>query len=170
MEAEQAALDARKTLTSSQISTIAGKNPEKILVSIPERILGVIVHLFLTPPAIEDVANYQEQILQSSATYINNPLNNYYRGPIWGSALLILSVFGFLVGCRDAIQGNTAANKHLIILLLATALQFAAIAYLITLPFQRYVLPLIPYTCIWQAYGISTVFSTLQSNVSQKGS
>ena len=163
LQAGLSAWDTRQTLASNQITTIAEKNPEKILNSIPERTLGIVFQLFINPPAVEDVANYQEQTLESAAAYLNNPLNSLYRGIVWGGILLVLSIFGFFTALVEiSHKKDTSRWKPLVFLLLASALQFLSLIFLFTLPFQRYVIPLVPFTSIWQAYGLSTILKSVQ--------
>ena len=163
VRAGQAAWKARSTLTTSQITTIAEKNPEKILTSAPQRTLGILANLFITPPAVADVANYQEQTLESATVYLNNPLNNFFRGPVWGSIYLVLCLFGFITALMKWMRNDSGSKWLLILLILATILQFLSLIFFVTIPFQRYVIPLVPYSCIWQAYGLSTLLLKMRS-------
>lgn len=169
LQAAQAAWQGRITFTANQITTIAEKNPEKILNSIPQRTLGTVANLFITPPAVSDVANYQQQISQSASVYLNDPLNNFFRGPVWGSMYLALSAFGAFAALANYFRDNLSSKSLIILFLLASLLQFLSLVLFVAIPFQRYVAPLIPYTCIWQAYGLATLLQNAQPGMKHPG-
>lgn len=150
--AARSAWHNRLLLTERQVATVADVSPEMVLDSFPKRIGNLVAHLFYTPPAIADVANYVEQTRNTGEHYLNNPLHSLGRGPAVGSLLLILTATGFILALLDLWRTKSTA---LLILFLAGLSQISAIFLLVPLPFQRYVLPVVPFACLWASYSIS---------------
>ena len=156
----------RLELTSRQVSTVASVSPQQILDSFPKRLGNLIAHLFFTPPAIADVANYLEQTADAAKHYLANPLHALARDPFMASLLLIISLSGFIFSLLDLLRSKSV---QLLILFIAGFAQIAAILLLVPLPFQRYVLPVLPFTCFWTAYGLSKFIQVFLAALKEKG-
>jgi hypothetical protein len=161
-----ASWQARLELTSRQVSTVASVSPQQILDSFPKRLGNLIAHLFFTPPAIADVANYLEQTADAAKHYLANPLHALARDPFMASLLLIISLSGFIFSLLDLLRSKSV---QLLILFIAGFAQIAAILLLVPLPFQRYVLPVLPFTCFWTAYGLSKFIQVFLAALKEKG-
>ncbi|MEJ5201364.1 MAG: hypothetical protein WHV66_03940 [Anaerolineales bacterium] len=156
-KAAQAAWLARKDLVQRQATVLALGNPHLVWETIPERILGLFIHLFLSPPAIGDVANYLEQTRISEIIYFSNPMTWISRGLIAGTIMAILTFYGFIVAPLRARLTDLSARRYTLLLWMGTLIQIAVQVYLIPLPFQRYVMPLVPFACIWLAFGLHSL-------------
>ena len=165
--AAQSAWESRLVLTDRQVATVAEVSPEQVLDSPLKRIGNLVAHLYFTPPAIADVANYLEETAQSSERYLAQPLHSLGRGPSAASLALILSLVGFLISLLDLIR---IKSTPLLILFLSGLAQTAAILLLVPLPFQRYILPDVPFACFWLAYGIAKFINGIASAIKQKRS
>jgi hypothetical protein len=165
--AAQSAWESRLELTDRQVATVAEVSPNQVLDSAPKRIGNLIAHLFFTPPAIADVANYLDETAQSAESYLSQPLNNLGRGLIGGGIALILSLVGFLFSAMDLLRSR---SLPLLILFLAGLAQIAAILLLVPLPFQRYILPAVPFACFWLAFGIAKFVTAIILGIKQKRS
>jgi hypothetical protein len=67
---------------------------------------------------------------------------------------MILTIFGTLVALIQIRRQTPTKRRALILALLASVSQIVAIIVLIPLPWQRYVIPLVPFTCLWAAYAV----------------
>ena len=167
VSAARSAWESRLALTDRQVSTVAEVSPDQVLDSAPKRIGNLIAHLFYTPPAIADVANYLEETAQSADAYLAQPLHRLGRGLIPASLGLILSLVGFLFALMDLIRTRSIP---LLILFLSGLAQTAAILLLVPLPFQRYILPSVPFACFWLAYAIAKFVNGIAAAIQQKRS
>lgn len=165
ISAAQASWEARLALTDRQVATVASVSPEQVLDNFPKRLGNLIAHLFYTPPAIADVANYLAETAESAEAYLAKPIHSLGRNLIAGSAVLILSLAGFLFSLIDLVRSKTLP---LLILFLSGLAQIAALLLLVPLPFQRYVLPAVPFACFWTAYGLSKFINGFLSSFKKK--
>ena len=160
-----ASWQSRMELTSRQVSTVASVSPQMVLDSFPKRLGNLIAHLFFTPPAIADVANYLDQTASSANRYLANPLHSLARTPAQAGLFLIFSLCGFLFSLFDLIRRKSSA---LLILFITGFAQIAALLLLVPLPFQRYILPALPFACIWTAHGFATFIQIFREAVNKK--
>lgn len=167
VSAARSAWESRLELTERQVATVAEVSPEQVLDSVPKRIGNLIAHLFFTPPAIADVANYLDETAQSAGRYLAHPLHSLGRGPVAASLALILSLVGFIFSLLDLIRTK---SPPLLIFFLSGLAQIAAILLLVPLPFQRYILPAVPFACFWLAYAIATFVNGIAAAIQQKRS
>ena len=167
VSAAQSAWESRLALTDRQVATVAKVSPEQVLDNPAKRIGNLIAHLFYTPPAIADVANYIEETAESAEIYLANPLHSLGRGLIFGSLGLVFSLVGFLISLLDLIRSK---SMPLLILFLSGLAQTAAILLLVPLPFQRYILPAVPFACFWLAYSIAKFANGITAAIKMKSS
>lgn len=158
-QATLAAWNSRQDLLQRQVSTISALQPGIILSSLPERFLGLIANLFLTPPAIAEVTNYLVQTQSSEIVYLSNPLHFILRNFIGGGLLLSLTLAGLIFSIRSSFRSaDPLISRRRIWLLNAAALiQFLSLGIFIPLPWQRYVMPLVPYICIYLGFTVDTL-------------
>ncbi len=147
----------RTDLAARQRADTARLAPGALLDSPLKRSVALLGNLYLTPPQFAEVGNYTAETAASEAAYRANPLHTWGRG-LWGGAFFLsLTLFGMGRGVRDirreaAASGEAAAASKVVRLLAATFLQAGALLLMIPLPWQRYVVPLLPMTALWQAY------------------
>jgi Dolichyl-phosphate-mannose-protein mannosyltransferase len=165
--AAQSAWESRLALTDRQVATVAEVSPEQVLDSPAKRVGNLIAHLFYTPPAIADVANYLEETAQSAEAYLAKPLHSLGRGLIFGSLGLVFSLVGFLISLLDLLRSK---SLPMLILFLSGLAQTAAILLLVPLPFQRYILPAVPFACFWLAYSIAKFANGITAAIKKKSS
>ena len=53
-------------------------------------------------------------------------------------------------------------KRALLLLMIATVFQAIALLIAVPLPWQRYVIPLVPFVCIWTAYGVMSLLAMLK--------
>lgn len=159
----RAALAARSDLAARQTEAIGSASPDLLMKSTSQRLTGWLVYLYISEPAVADVANYVNDTREAEQNYFANPLHGLLRGIIGGMAMLILSLLGFALAGFQTIR-QIQARSPLILILLASLLAFLSLIFLIPLPFQRYVIFLIPFTNFWIAYLIVSCVQWLRKN------
>lgn len=159
LNASIAAWNARQQLLAQQIGMIASLNPELMLTGFSERLATFVIHFFMSPPAIADVANYLNQTSATQQAYLANPLHALGRGVAGGAILLAFTLVGAAIGVNK-IYRRAPERRQMIVLIFATALQILALVAVVSLPFQRYVIPAVPFVCLWAAIGITSIRNT----------
>jgi hypothetical protein len=155
LRASLAAWEERASLVKEQVAAIRAVNPELVWESSSDRLLGIVAHLYFTPPMIADLKNYLTETQRSTEAYFSQPLHSLFRDTWGGAIFLFLSLFGFtLAAVRVRKSSDSALRYTLTFLWLATALQAIGLIAMVPIPFQRYVVPLIPFQCLWTAKGI----------------
>ncbi|HWQ04537.1 MAG TPA: hypothetical protein VN452_04205 [Longilinea sp.] len=143
-----AALEARTTLAAQQVEAVSNVSPDLVMDTPSQRLSGWLVFLYISPPATADVANYLQDTQVSEKAYFSNPLNNLLRGITGGVMLLTLTLMGFALAAYRTWIGNPKRIQFGI-LILATLIAFLSLVFFIPLPFQRYVVMLIPFINLW---------------------
>lgn len=149
LEAIQAAIAARQELLTRQTNEFALAMPDAVLNSPWVTGIALIANLFVTPPAIADVGNYLHQTQAAAEAYLANPFHQLFRDLWVGGLFLALGIAGSLIALKRSLVNSNPQWITWALLWLAGFLQLVALALTITLPFQRYVLPLVPFTCLW---------------------
>jgi hypothetical protein len=149
----QAAIRGRQELASAQ----ANDRPDQALTTLDRKIIGLVGSVYFTPPMIAETANYTANTRAAEAAYLSNPLNTLFRSLPGGAALMIFGLFGFALCCLGVMRPNLPNRRGMVLLLAATLLQTLALLALIPLPWQRYYLPVVPYACLWAAYGLDQI-------------
>jgi hypothetical protein len=156
------AWDTRQDLLQRQVADANRLAPESVLDTPTERMAVLIVNLYLGKPMFAEVGNYSENTANTEQAYLANPANTLLRGPIGAGLLLFLTLFGISIALFHLIQKKTLENRVLLIIMLATFAQAAALLWAIPLPWQRYSLPMIPLVCLWSAFGISQLIEIIK--------
>jgi len=160
-EAITASINNRQILLENQIKAFTGIYPTLMKAGIFKRAGIIISNLFITPPSFSEIGNYLEVTKFASTTYLINPLNNLLRGMIWGSMLLIISIFGLLIGLIKQFKNIELINKSIIYLLILSIVHFVFLSIFIKLPFQRYVILLVPFQCLCTTIGTKYIFQEI---------
>ena len=154
LEALSAALLARKALLVRQVSDLGAVSQGWISDSPLKRIASMIANLYLTPPAYHDIGNYIDQTRETELAYQSLFVNTFFRGFIWGSFVLILAVYGFVLGFLRWVKRGRCLDHPLSVFVVGTLLQVVFLAMAFSIPFQRYVVSLIPFSTLWIAFSI----------------
>lgn len=158
VESLHASWDARQELLASQASESALQYRS----SIPQRALVMIANLTIAPLAFYEVGNYRAQTLESEQAYLANPLHGLLRGHVGGGIFMVLALTGIIVGLRDLRHVQTDLQRKLTLLLLAMLAQFSGLLVMVPLSWQRYVISLIPFLCLWVTYPLRKVLAGTQ--------
>lgn len=158
MKVARAAAQARADLLSDQVADTQLQAPSQVLERPVERAVMLLGHLYLTPPMFAEVENYRSQTSTAEAKYLENPFNNLGRNYLVAGILLVLAMVGLYAAIRQGGSTDSHRNRYTILLLLGTTCMIAGLLVAVPLPWQRYVLPLIPFACLWTGVGCSWVF------------
>lgn len=161
--AGRAAWFERNQLVSQQVEMVRSVNPEMVWETPFHRLQGFFIHVFFSRPATADVANYVQDMQSEEATYFANPFHSLMRNLKGGAMLAFLTLFGFALAAVRTGELSTQKKRSMGLLWAATLLQLAGLIAFVPLPFQRYVLPLLPFQCLWAARGIEGVVDFIRA-------
>jgi 4-amino-4-deoxy-L-arabinose transferase-like glycosyltransferase len=162
------ALINRQVLMERQATALQAVRPDQVLDTIPNKIIGMVAQLFLTQPATADIGNYVNQTQATEIAYFSNPLNHLFRNLIAGGFFWILSLVGFLFACLKAWRSTGNSQRIIGLILLGTIFQFILLIAVLHVSWQRYYLPMVPYTCLWIAFAITQVKNLVIRQVENK--
>lgn len=145
---------ARFAFTRNQISTINNLTPNQVLDSYPQRLLSLLNNLYLNQPSVADVGNYLDHTREASKAYFQIPGSAFGRGLIAGGIFLTLTLGGILFSIFETVQDNSPDLEQLSLVFLATLGQSTALLLFVPLPWQRYVIPLLPFSIFWLTRGV----------------
>jgi len=157
--AARASLAARQDLLTRQMMDLERFTPERVLRTPGQRAAVLLAHLYVIPPRFEEVGNYVEQTAASKQAYLAVPGHVLLRGPAGGGLMLAITLFGAALAARRVWKNGWQGERNLTLLLLAGIFQFGALILAIPLPFQRYAMPLVPFTALWAAYGLGALLT-----------
>ena len=164
LSALEAGLKARFSLAEEQEEDYLGRlglDEQPLMTTIP----GLILNTYLTPPQTEEVGNYLAQTGEAKERYLSNPFHNWGRDLISGSILAAISFAGLgFAFWRFQDKDPWEKNNILIIALAALGM---GIFTIILLPWQRYVLAILPFTFCWVGFGLAPIFKALQLSPSK---
>ena len=152
LEALQAAVRDRQDLLVRQTYEFSLAQPDAVLNAPWKSTLSLVANLFITPPAIADVGNYLAETNVSAQIYLSDPVNRLFRDIYLGGLLLALSILGWYLSIVNSIKNRPNQGHVWLLLNTAGLVQLVTLLFVVTLPFQRYVLPLVPFTCLWIGY------------------
>ncbi len=166
LEAVTTALSERQNLLIQQVSDTYDAMPERVLDNPCKRAFALAANLYLLPPSIADVGNYLNQTSASEKLYLSNPFNILFRGLIGGGIMMTLTLFGLiLTGLKFSTQPH-GIKRIIILYLLATVAIFVGLLVIIPLPWQRYVIPIVPLVCLWIGYGLASLIILIRNRMS----
>jgi 4-amino-4-deoxy-L-arabinose transferase-like glycosyltransferase len=159
-EAIQASLLERKDLLSRQVNETGQLVPGQILRLPGERTAILLAHLYITPPMVFEIGNYNQALEKDITAYLNIPTNRLFRGYIWGGLFLAGTMLGLGVGIFSIYGPDPGRRRFMILLLLYSLSQAAFIIFFVPLPWQRYSMPMVPLTTFWTAVGLKWLTET----------
>ena len=155
LQAGLAAWQARTDLLTRQVEDSNQTESVNPVQQASMRLGTVIANLYLVPPAMYEVGNYRVETADSQEIYLDIPGHNLLRGPIGAGTSLFLTLMGLVFSLRSFKTLTTRQKTaHGILWLSGFLLLFGSLA-LVPLPWQRYVVPLVPITTLWMAYGLT---------------
>lgn len=165
-QAVPAALRERSAFVQAQVTAHTKAGGALLANRLPERLVGIVAQLYLTPPAVMDVGNYRAALASAESEYLGNPLHTLLRGFAGGGLLLLLAIFGLLAGSLRAIKEKQPGGAFWLFTL--TGLAQAAALLLVPVPFQRYSIALVPYAVLFAGIGIALIWDALRTRGIEK--
>jgi 4-amino-4-deoxy-L-arabinose transferase-like glycosyltransferase len=148
--AVMAALRERQTLVQGQMADVERLAPDHVLRTPGQRGLAVLVNLYFSPPQFAEFGNVREYTAAAEQAYLAAPWHSWLRGLWGGGLLLILTLVGVLFSLVRLRHMQAARRRAVTLLLLCTLALLAGILFIVPMPWQRYVMPLAPFTSLWQ--------------------
>jgi len=148
------ALRARQALVQEQIRAQAEHSALRLPMTGVDSLSALIAQLFLTPLQFEELPNYAENLSQSVAGYLQNPLHSLLRDWTSGALLMGLTLAGMLFGLARLRIAARPVRREFGLLLLTTLAQAAVLLLTLPFPYQRYYLPLVPLCLLWAAFAL----------------
>jgi hypothetical protein len=155
IQAAQASWGARRSLMIQQVQDFSALRPEIELDSPLERGASILANLYLTPPSFAEAGNYHAETTPYETAYLTMPGHMLFRAVIPAGLLMIFTLFGITVFLIRRWESQSSNYRLGSLYLLGAGLQLTALTAAVPLPFQRYAVPLVPFSCIWLAYGIN---------------
>jgi hypothetical protein len=166
LAALQASWRARQELLQRQVAEIGAQAPEQVLSSPAQRSFILLANLYLTPPAFEEAANYRAETAASEAAYLESFGHNLLRSLPGAGLLLFFSLAGFGLALAGFRHTEVTRRRELAVLILGTVFMAAGLLLAVPLPWQRYVLPLVPFSCLWAGYAVSVIAELVKNRTS----
>lgn len=157
----QDALALRQKLLANQSQTFDYYNPEAVLDAFDEKAISLLSNIFFSPPAVQDIGNYSEDLLPSSQKYLRNPLHRLTSGWVSGALMLLLSLSGLILWIMRFARTKSFPRDAALVLL-AFFLQFGTIFAFISFPFQRYYIPLTPISTLLAGFSIIFLIESIK--------
>ncbi len=153
IDALQTALAQRQELIERQITDFERIAPAQVLDSTGERAAVAIAQVFIAPPLFSETGNYVENTAEVETAYLES-FGSQIGRQTWVAGLLIgCTLLGLIAAARSARSKDQAQRRNAVILLLSFVSISLGIVLLVHLAWQRYYLPLIPFTTIFSALG-----------------
>lgn len=153
-----ASWQARQDLLARQVSEIRSIAPEKVLDTPSERLVSLTGNLFIAPLSFAEIGNYSTETQETEIKYLSNPLYNLWRGVWAGGINLSLVLLGIIFTLVSYSKVGSDKRRSVGLLFIGTMLLFITIIIFVPLPWQRYSVILVPFTCLWAAIGIDSLF------------
>jgi len=154
VSAAQSALSLRQALIERQVADYESIAPALVLESTGQRVAVAIAQVFIAPPIFSETGNYAEFSVAVEKSYLNSFGSQVGRQPLIAGIFIGLTLLGLVASLRTALGDVRPARRNSVILLLAFFGFSLLIIVLIPLAWQRYYLPLIPFTAIFAGLGI----------------
>jgi hypothetical protein len=155
--AASAAVQARVALLSRQVADTQRMAPSQVLDQPAERVTVLFGHLYLTEPMFAESENYRRQTYIKEAAYLADPLNNLGRNYLGAGLFLAMTAVGISSAALQLKNDDPQKRRYTLLIILGTLSMAVGLLLTVPLPWQRYVLPLIPFACLWAGVGCSWV-------------
>jgi len=156
----QLMINQRNELSKNQLSAIDSVTPEFTTTKTNEKIIAFIAQSFILEPALQDIDNYEKDLVPSFNNYLENPFHKgVLRNLFFGVIFILLSFFGFLFSFLKL------SLKKMLVLCISFLLLFLETIIFINIPFQRYYLPAIPFLIIFAIFGVEQIQITIKKQI-----
>ncbi len=158
----KASFQERSTLSKYQHADVEWK---QFPYSAPATSLVILADLFFQSPSFSELSNYRDQTAFQETEYLANPLNNLFRGLVAGTIYLSLTCFGVVISIKTLWGADRKKAFLIAVYLIAFCAQLSFNLIYLNLPWQRYVIPLMPYVILFTSEGIRYIFDSLKKKM-----
>jgi len=162
LQAAEVGLRARAEFNERSADEVGQLLPAAVLDNPGKRITASLGNLFITRPAAMEVNNYQDEIGPQASAYLANPLHTLLRSTAGAVAVLTLCLGG-MTAAGMAFFRRRNRRREVALLFLAGAAQYLVLLAVVSLPYQRYALPLVPFLCLWAGWGLARILNALEA-------
>jgi 4-amino-4-deoxy-L-arabinose transferase-like glycosyltransferase len=152
--AVQTALTQRQLLLERQLVDFERIAPAQVLDSPGKRTAVAVAQVFVAPPVFSEAGNYAEFTTASEQAYLGSFSSQIGRQPWSGGLLIGLALLGIIYATRSLFDKDNPNRRSTAVLLASFICIAFGIGMLVHLAWQRYYLPLIPFTAILAGLGL----------------
>jgi len=131
--------------------------------SILNSILSLIANLFIVPPAVSEVGKYLGPMAHEIQVYQDIVPHVWGRSLISGSLQLTIFLSGFYVMYKRFAKQSKSTKRSIFLMLYATIFLIAGILIALPIPWQRYIVPVLPLVAFWFGCGLIPLSEAFQS-------
>lgn len=165
VQASIKAYEMRNNLLEQQVESLTQIRPDLEQNTFAKRVSTMLIQVFFKQPDIADVGNYLKDMEIETKAYESNKLNNLSQGMITGALSLTMSLYGFLLGIVHITRNRADSDFKLSLIMISGVLLFITFGMVITLPYQRYFLPMVPFTILWIGYACGSVWDAIYRKI-----
>lgn len=155
-------LAARQTLLQNQIADWGNYS---LWVAPAPGIIYYLVNTFYLSPAFAEASNYLHATEAQVGLYASQPLNMLMRGGIWGSVLLIIFLAGVTFVLRSLRRFGQNDQRTIYLYLVAFVLQLLFTLTFLPIPWQRYVVPTLPFILVFSAFALQEIILAVKQKL-----
>ena len=152
-------INLRGDLVQAQINDYLGGNRLNIF----QRIFALIDNLYLSSPQYAEIDKYSPYIADQVENYQQCIAHTWGRGLLPASLQISLIISGIFMLIKRYTKYQEAVQKSLGILIAGSILVLGGTLFAFQIPWQRYVIPLVPFNIIWISLGITPLIEYLES-------
>jgi 4-amino-4-deoxy-L-arabinose transferase-like glycosyltransferase len=154
INAAQAALEQRQALIARQLADFTTIAPAQVLDSPLNRAAVAVAQLFIAPPVFSESGNYTAQTANAEQAYLVSFGSQVGRQP-WAAGVMIgLTLLGIMTTMLVTFKDSQSHQRSAVMLLISFLSMSIGIGLLVHLAWQRYYLPLVPFTALFAALGL----------------
>jgi len=162
LEALSAVWRSRLDFSSAQVELFGALAPSQVLHSSIQRLASLIGNTFVAPPQFAEVGNYVSQTAPQVSDYLAIPGHAMLRGVIGGGVILMLTLAGIGIAALHFQRRSSTSRFALAGLAAGFVAQALSLYLAVSLPFQRFYVPLIPFTSLWAGYALGSLINILR--------
>ncbi len=164
VQAAAATVEQRQELLQRQVADTMRFAPERVISNPFERLAYAMANLHFAPPSFAEWGNYAADTAVSEQSYLAFPAHNLLRNLPGGAASLIVATVGFILSLVRLLRARSSEFRALSLALLSTLALVAGHILFVPITWQRYVIPLVPVTALWQGYAIERLVLVIKDS------
>jgi 4-amino-4-deoxy-L-arabinose transferase-like glycosyltransferase len=119
-----------------------------------QRLFSGVLNLYFREPSAYEITSYLDGIRLPLKRYFENSLHSWSHGLAFGVILLALTFGGMYTALKSYPDYGKHQKKLVLLPLLATASLLITTVFIPLVPWQRYIIPLVPLVANWIGFSI----------------